>query len=561
MSQNAVNPVTLEVVRAGLAHIADEMAMVLRKTSYNMMIYEVRDYCVGIVDPDGNILSQNFGALPIFLADLGPAIVDGVRRHGKNGFQPGDVLIMNHPYVCGQHLNNVVVYTPFFHNGELVAFLAVRAHWIDIGGTRVGFGFSGTREVYEEGLQFRSLKLYRAGVPNHDILQIISDNVRFAESCLGDLRAQIATCRVGDRGLGALVQRYGLGLFLRCVKTIWDQSESLARQQVARIRPGHYEAEALFDSDGIDFDKPVPLKVKVTVAGSEMVIDFSDMSEQVRGSINSGESGAVAVARVAFKSLVSPFLPIDEGCFRPLKVVIPAGKILSATPPAPVGNWSRTLPTVIDLILKALAPAMPDKIAAGHKGDMGGYAFFGVNPKTGRRFLCQTIMGGGWGARAHEDGENATVSMCQGDVQNAPVEMQEVYYPVLIERQQLRDGSGGLGKFRGGLGIEVTVRVLCDASTNINVERQRTAPWGLFGGQPGDTAKALIKQSHDHTGVWLTKKPGYPLRAGGSVTFYTAGGGGYGPTSERSPELIARDRALGYVAADRPEESTRRGSF
>ena len=165
MSQNAVNPVTLEVVRAGLAHIADEMAMVLRKTSYNMMIYEVRDYCVGIVDPDGNILSQNFGALPIFLADLGPAIVDGVRRHGKNGFQPGDVLIMNHPYVCGQHLNNVVVYTPFFHNGELVAFLAVRAHWIDIGGTRVGFGFSGTREVYEEGLQFRSLKLYRAGVP------------------------------------------------------------------------------------------------------------------------------------------------------------------------------------------------------------------------------------------------------------------------------------------------------------------------------------------------------------------------------------------------------------
>jgi N-methylhydantoinase B len=147
MPQGAVNPVTVEVVRNGLAHIANEMATVLRKTSYNMMIYEVRDYCVGIVDPEGNILSQNFGALPIFLADLGPAIVDGVRMHGKDGFGPGDVLIMNHPYVCGQHLNNVVVYTPFFDRGELVAFLAVRAHWIDIGGTRVGFGFSGTREV------------------------------------------------------------------------------------------------------------------------------------------------------------------------------------------------------------------------------------------------------------------------------------------------------------------------------------------------------------------------------------------------------------------------------
>jgi N-methylhydantoinase B len=520
---------------------------VLRKTSYNMMIYEVRDYCVGIVDPDGNILSQNFGALPIFLADLGPAIVDGVRMHGRAGFRPGDVLIMNHPYVCGQHLNNVVVYTPFFHKGELVAFLAVRAHWIDIGGTRVGFGFSGTREVYEEGLQFRSLKLYRGDEANQDIFQIIKDNVRFAESCLGDLRAQIAACRVGDRGLGALVDRYGLKTFLGAVKTIWRQSEALARDQITRIKPGKYEAEALFDSDGVDLERPVPLKVKVEVAGGDMTIDFSEISAQVPGSINSGESGAVAAARVAFKSLVAPYSPIDEGCFRPLKIIIPVGKILSATPPAPVGNWSRTLPTVIDLILKALAPALPERIGAGHKGDMGGYAFFGSDPKTGRRFLCQTIMGGGWGGRAHEDGESATVSMCQGDVQNAPVELQEIYYPVLVEHQRLREGSGGAGQFRGGLGIEICVRVLCDAFTNINVERQRTAPWGLFGGAPGATARALVKQSPEEDGAWLTKKPNHPLKKGGSVNFFTAGGGGYGPPEKRSGQSVERDRLLGYV--------------
>jgi len=549
MPHSAVNPITVEVVRNGLAHIANEMATVLRKTSYNMMIYEVRDYCVGIVDPDGNILAQNFGALPIFLADLGPAIVDGVRTHGRDGFQPGDVLIMNHPYVCGQHLNNVVVYTPFFHERELVAFLAVRAHWIDIGGTRVGFGFSGTREIYEEGLQFRSLKLYRGTEPNQDILQIITDNVRFAESCLGDLRAQIAACRVGDRGLAALVSRYGREVFLHCLETIWRQSELLAREKLARIEPGRYEAEALFDSDGVDLEKPVPLKVRVEVGGGEMTIDFSEMSEQVSGSINSGESGAVAAARVAFKSFVAPDSAIDEGCFRPLKIVIPPGKILSAEPPAPVGNWSRTLPTVIDLILRALAPAMPDKVAAGHKGDMGGYAFFGINPKNGRRFLCQTIMGGGWGGRAHEDGESATVSMCQGDVQNAPVELQELYYPVLIERQQLRESSGGAGKFRGGLGIEIAVRVLCDAFTNINIERQRTAPWGIFGGACGAKAKALVKPTGDDPGSWLTKKPNYPLKKGGSIVFFTAGGGGYGPPSERAPELIERDCRLGYVPA------------
>jgi N-methylhydantoinase B len=547
MSTAAVNPITLEVVRNGVAHIANEMATVLRKTSYNMMIYEVRDYCVGIVDVDGNILSQNFGALPIFLADLGPAIVDGVRMHGKNGFQPGDVLIMNHPYVCGQHLNNVVVYTPFFHRGDLVAFLAVRAHWIDIGGTRVGFGYSGTREIYEEGLQFRSLKLYRGERPNPDLFQLISDNVRFAESCLGDLRAQIAACRFGDRALTQLVDRYGLDTFLQCVRSIWDQSEKLARAEVAKITPGNYQAEALFDSDGVDLSQPVALNVEVEVAGDEMTIDFSKLSDQVKGSINSGQSGAVAAARVAFKSLVSPYSPIDEGCFRPLKVVIPCGKILSATPPAPVGNWSRTLPTVIDLILKALAPALPDKIGAGHKGDMGGYAFFGNDPRTGRRFLCQTIMGGGWGGHARDDGENATVSICQGDVQNAPVEMQELYYPVMIEQHRLRQGSGGLGKFRGGLGIEITVRTLCDAFVNINVERTRTPPWGLFGGQCGEPAKALVRQDATDPGLWLTKSPNCPLKKGGSVTYFTAGGGGYGPVAERPRDLIERDLKLGYL--------------
>jgi N-methylhydantoinase B len=284
-----------------------------------------------------------------------------------------------------------------------------------------------------------------------------------------------------------------------------------------------------------------------------MTIDFSEISDQVPGSINSGESGAVAAARVAFKSLVAPNSPIDEGCFRSLRVIIPEGKILSATPPAPVGNWSRTLPTVIDLILKALAPAIPGRIAAGHKGDMGGYAFFGTDPRNGRRFLCQTIMGGGWGGRAHEDGESATVSMCQGDVQNAPVELQEIYYPVLIEQQRLREGSGGAGKFRGGLGIEITVRVLCDAFTNINVERQRTPPWGLFGGEPGASAKALVKQSPEDAGTWLTKKPNCPLKKGGTVTFFTAGGGGYGPADKRARELIERDRRLGYVPARQSE--------
>lgn len=547
MTQAKLNPVTLEVVRSALATTSNEMAAVLRKTSYNMMIYEVRDYCVGLVDPEGSILSQNFGALPIFLADLGPAILDGVKRYGKDGFKPGDVLIMNHPYVCGQHLNNVVIYTPFFHRGKLVAFPAVRAHWIDIGGCHTGFASSGTREVFEEGLQLRSLKLYRGGEVNRDLLQIISDNVRFPESSLGDLRAQIAACRIGERRLEEILERYGPDVFFDCVRLIWDQSETLARREVRKIAPGIYEAEASFDSDGVDLDRPVALKVRVEVSGEEMKIDFSGMSAQVKGSINAGESGAVAASRVAFKALVSPFSPIDEGCFRPLKIVIPPGKILSAIPPAPVGNWSRTLPTVVDLIWTALAPAIPEKIPAAHKGDMGGYALHGINPRTRRRFLCQSIMGGGWGGRPNEDGESATVSACQGDVQNAPVELQELYYPVLVDFYRLREGSGGAGKFRGGLGIEIALRLLCDGYANINVERNLNPPWGIFGGKPGQPARALVRQDAEKPGTWVTKGPNYRIKRGGSVTLFTAGGGGYGPPEARSPALIERDRRLGYT--------------
>ncbi len=326
MSESSVNPITVEVVRNGLAHIANEMATVLRKTSYNMMIYEVRDYCVGIVDPEGNILSQNFGALPIFLADLGPAILDGVRMHGRDGFQPGDVLLMNHPYVCGQHLNNVVVYTPFFHQGELVAFLAVRAHWIDIGGTRVGFGFSGTKEIYEEGLQFRSLKLYRG--------EAAEPGAFFKSSRITCALPNLVSATCGRRSpraasATAVWRRWSRATAWRlfCARpNHLGPIGSAGTGQSGADQAGKICAEAMFDSDGINLDRPVPLKVGVEVAGSDMTIDFSEISDQVPGSINSGESGAVAAARVAFKSLVAPFSPIDEGCFAAAEDGYPRGK-------------------------------------------------------------------------------------------------------------------------------------------------------------------------------------------------------------------------------------------
>jgi len=546
----SIDPITVEIIRCALKAAANEMSAVLKKTAYNMMIYEVQDYCVSIVDAQGRTLSQNEGALPIFLADLGVAVEDGVSVYGLENIHPGDVFLVNHPEICGQHLNNMVVYTPFFWQGGLLCFLAVRAHWIDVGGASTGFGSSMSRDVYEEGLQIRSVKIYSAGQPNHEVLRLIEDNIRFPESSLGDLRAQIAGCRTGEERLEQICRKYGGDRFEEAVQVIWDQTDKLVRESVRAIPDGVYEASAFLDDDGKDFTKTVPIKVKVVVAGDELTIDFSAVSDQVPGFINCGSSGGMAAARVAFKALTSPQREVNEGSFRALKVILPPGKLLSARRPAPIGGWSLSLPTVLDTIFRALAPALPHQIPAAHKGDMGGYAIFGTHTRTGRRYVCQNIIGGGWGGRPFEDGVSAAVSMCQGDVKNTPIELQELYYPLLYERHALRADSGGAGKFRGGMGLEVTIRPLSDLFVSRNTDRIQCPPWGLSGGSEGMTNLTFIKRNGKEE-----KLPGkfshLPVKPGESITFLSAGGGGYGPASKRDPDALRRDMALGYVSPEK----------
>src|SRR5580692_10810958 len=544
-----INPITVEVVRNGVNAYADEMATALCKSAYNMMIYEVRDFCCGLIDTQARMISQNRGGLPIFLADLGIAVKDGIDRYGLDGFAPGDVVIMNHGLVCGQHLNNVVIYAPCFHDGRVVAFAASRAHWVDIGGSRVGFGSVETTEIYQEGLQFRSLKIYEAGKRNETLWQIIRDNVRFAEAALGDLRAQIAACQLGIRRYGELLARYGRVAVAAAIDVIWDNTEREARAFIARVPDGTYEAESFLDNDGRTLDVKLSIKVKVVIAGSRMVVDFSGMHDQVPGPTNSGYSGGLAAARVAFKCLTLPQAPVNEGCFRPLEIILPEGKLLNARPPAALGLWSIPLPTVIDTILKALAPALPDRIPAAHKGDMGGCSFYGQRD-DGSRFLLMNIFGGGWGGRPHEDGEAASVSVCQGDVRNTPIELQEIRYPFLIEQHALRDDSGGAGRYRGGLGVALGYKCLVPCQVNINFERTKVPPWGLHGGANGQSNYAIIRRADGSPEERVLKGTQIPLRAGDVVTFYTAGGGGYGDPSTRTREAIVSDLAEGLVSPE-----------
>ncbi len=543
----SVHPITLEVVRNAVVAYAEEMATALCRSAHNMMIYEVRDFCCGLVDTAGDLVSQNSGGLPIFLADLGVAVRDGIERYGLDGFHPGDVLIMNQAEICGQHLNNIVIYAPCFHDGKVIAFAANRAHWVDIGGSRVGFGSYETYEIFQEGLQFRSIKIFDAGKRNEGVWQIIRDNVRFPDSSLGDLRAQIAACHIAQRRMTELYGRYDPETITEAIGIIWQQAETAARDQVAGIPDGIYKAQGCLDNDGVRFDDPVGIKVKVAVTGSDMVIDYTGTHPQVRSPLNSG-SGGLAAARIAFKSLTLPNAPVNEGCFRPLTVISPEGTILNARPPAAIGLWSIALPTVIDLILKALSPVLPELVPAAHKGDMGGCSFYGYRERDGSRFLLMNIMGGGWGGRPTGDGESAAMSVCQSDVRNLPVEVQETAYPFIIESHSFRSDSAGSGKYRGGFGVEIVYRCLQETSVNINFDRTVDPPWGLHGGYPGAVNEAVILWS-DGREERVLKGTNIQLQPGDRVSFRTAGGGGYGHPRERDPHAVLSDYRTGLISA------------
>ena len=511
-----------------------------------MMIYEVRDYCCGLIDTQARMISQNRGGLPIFLADLGVAVADGIARYGLKGFAPGDVIIMNQGEVCGQHLNNVVLYSPCFHDDELVGFAANRAHWVDIGGVRQGFGSYGSSDIYAEGIQMRSLKIYEAGKRNETLWQIIRDNTRYPDAALGDMRAQIASCQLGARRYAELIARYGRETVEACIAKVWDQAEAAARAVVEKIPDGDYEAESFLDNDGRTLDKPLRVKVKVQVRGSQMTVDFSEMNPQVPGPLNSGRGGGIAGARVAFKALTSPDLDVNEGCFRPLEVVLPEGTMLSAKPPSALGLWSIALPTVIDTILKALAPAVPHLIPAAHKGDMGGCSFFGFRD-DGSRFLLMNIFGGGWGGRPDEDGEDAAGLGLPG---------RRAQHAGRIAGDQV-SGAGrdpcAARRFRRRRPVSRRARRRADLSAPAEVQGQhQSRPHARSAVGP---ARRQVRRGQR---VLSSIAPTAPRRrckkateieiaAGDKVTFLTAGGGGYGDPASARPRPSAHDVAAGVV--------------
>ena len=546
---------TVEVIRSALVSITDEMKTNLMRTAYNQIIYEAEDFTVGVFDPDGNTISIGLG-LPMFIRGLSDAIKAKLLYWGRDAIEPGDILLTNDGYVMGSHLNHMIFTVPVFNDGKLMAFSSSMAHWADVGGVLGGV----TRDIYSEGVQLPFVKIFKRGVQDPELTAIIRANVRAPERAMGDFRAQIASIRTGERRLSQLLRRYGNAAFETSLEQIFDQSERFARAAVREIPDGVYEAESFMDDDAVAIGRHIPVRVKVTVEGDEMTIDLSGVGSQVSGYFNSGPTAGRSAAQVAFKFLTTPLLlPINDGSFRPVKIILPPGRVISATKPAAMRWWMTIPQTVVDTIFKAVAPACPERVLAGSHDDLCAGGTYGyIDPRTGNLSIGTGagigLAGGGWGAKFDEDGMSGTVCVNDGDTHNSPVEASEAKAPVVCVQRALRPDSGGPGKFRGGLGVIQQIELLTSAMYQAQIERTQCPPWGLLGGQAALPNGVTIGRA-DGTVERFPSGKVNPLRLdnGDSYSTLVGGGGGFWSPLERDPERVLRDVCSGYVSVEAAE--------
>ena len=544
------DPIMLEVIRSLLIAIMDEAEINLSRTAFSPIVYEVKDYCIGLLDKTGRTIAQSRGSVPTFMADLGDSVADGLEIYGPDGIHPGDVLIMNYSDVCGQHLNNIVIYVPIHHESELIGFVASRAHWTDVGGKISGSVCTDSTEIFQEGIQLRTLKVYKRGEPDPEIMRVIRHNVRYPDQCFGDMEAQIAACELGRRRYLALVQKYGFGLVQECIQAIWDQCEAITRERIRGLPDGTYVGESFLDSDGVDMDKTLPLKIKVIVDGDNIIVDYSELAPQTPGPMNAGCSGGVSAAKVAIKSALMPSVAPNDGTFRPISVILPPGTIMSAQNNAAMSLWTVTIKTIVDTILQAISKAAPHLVPAAHHGAMGVFIFAGIDPTTGQRYSTVDSTLGGWGGQPDSDGFSPLKTVTHGDTRQVPVEVEETFWPLLVERYVWRPDSGGPGKFKGGLGLCKAYKFEHGTHATLAFERSKCPPWGLFGGGSGHVGTTLVRQPGDNEGTRYQKATGLWIKPGGELELLSGGGGGYGPPEDREIERVVEDIRLGYVTAE-----------
>ncbi|MEN9329174.1 MAG: hypothetical protein RLZZ484_362 [Pseudomonadota bacterium] len=539
------DPIAAELIRNSLVAATEEMKSVLMRTSYNMIIYEALDFTVGLFDRHGQTLSIGLG-LPMFIRGMSDVVKAKLAHWGEENIHPGDILLTNDAYTTGAHLNHLTFSIPIFHKGRIVAFSTCMAHWQDIGGILNGV----TTDIYAEGLQIPLVKYHQRGVLNEEMRELILMNVRRRDRAAGDLEAQLSACRVGVKHIEEMLNRHGEATWQAALDAIMDHTEAEARAMVKRMPDGVYEAESFMDDDAVDIDQPVPIRVKVIVKGDSMTVDLSRMSPQVKGFFNSG--AGVACAQVAFKCLTLPTdHPINDGNFRPLKVILPKGTVVSALHPAPMRVWMTYPMTLVDTIFKALAQAIPESVIAGHHADLVIANVNGFHPRDGKLWIyLGGLIGGGWGAKHNEDGVNVTVCMNDGDTHNGPSEQVENKFPLLVRYYRLREDSGGAGQFRGGLGAEAEVVALSKVNYQTRIDRVNHPPWGLQGGHSAMGNRVGMRKKDGTLTLYNSGKVNMRLDAGEAYVLHSGGGGGFGDPKKRDKDAVLRDLRLGYISQE-----------
>lgn len=559
----AIDPVTLVVIQNGLQQVCNEMDLAFCRAAFSPVISEALDRSDGIYHGDtGELIAQGELGLPVFVGTMQfstQAVIERARNTPMLSPRPGDVYIVNDPYLGGTHLMDVRFVKPFFYKGRLFSWLANTGHWPDIGGMVPGGFSANATEVEQEGLRLPPVKLYKEGVLDEEILSIILSNIRIADQRIGDIKAQAAALAIGEKRLTALLDRYGADVVEQAIEELKQRASQQMRTRISTIPDGTYEGSAIVDSDGV-VDEPLLIRMKVTKAGEELHFDMTGSSPPCRGPMNSVIATTYSSIYLAVKHIF-PDVPINAGTFEPLKITDPHDTFLYARYPRPVsGCAAEVSQRIAEAVFNALVQAMPDRLFAAPAGTSGNLALGGYDPKRDRSYVMYVISGGGYGGWYGGDGLTNGCSTI-GISKTTPIEVMEQYYPVLFEEYSLHEGSGGAGQYRGGFGVNYTIRLRRgEARASMVMDHGRTGPQGVLGGEDGGTNTVAIETLHaDGTKVYvpahLSKDQDIEIRVGDRVRVSTPGGGGFGDPTKRDPALIQRDLLHGYYT---PEQISQR---
>jgi N-methylhydantoinase B len=528
------DPVELEIFKSLFHSIAEEMGAALRRTAFSPNIKERRDYSCAVFDSSGEVIAMG-DHMPVHLGSMPMSVRAAVE---KLTLGPGDVAILNDPFCGGTHLPDITLVAPVFINVKSrktagpAFYVASRAHHADIGGTYAG-SMGICREIYQEGIRIPPIKLMVAGKLQEDVMRLLLNNVRTPDEREGDLNAQIAACHTGATRLLEIAERYGLAHVQRVLKELQEYSEKLMRAFLNKVPHGRYEAEDFLDDDGAG-SGPVRIAVALTFqrasAGKPVVtVDFSGSSPQVAGSINAVDAITYSACFYVFRCLLQEDVPAAAGLMRPVRMIAPVGTVVNARPPAAVaGGNVETSQRIVDVLLRALAKAMPERVPAGSSGTMNNLTIGGIDERTGEPFAYYETIAGGMGARPDRAGVSGVHTHMTNSL-NTPAEALEYAYPLRVTQYSLRKGSGGAGKFRGGDGIVRELELLADSEVTLLADRRNRGPYALQGAHDGAPGRTEIIH-HDGQREALPGKASVRVKKGTRVRVESPGGGGWGRT-------------------------------